>query len=139
MDIEKMAEEYGISSQFRALGHMPYNNTISYMKGSDLLLLIGNGQETEQTGKIFDYLGCKRPVLALASQKGGIADVVRDVEQITLIENENPNKIADAILKFYNTKTNQPIERKNISQYLRVDLTEKLSKIFQNVIENKNT
>jgi glycosyltransferase involved in cell wall biosynthesis len=132
-DIEKMAEEHGISDHFRALGHMPYSNTISYMKGSDLLLLIGNGQETEQTGKIFDYLGCKRPVLALASQKGGIADVVNGVEQITLIENENPNKIAEAIMEFYSNKNNQPLERKNISQYLRVDLTEKLSNIFQDV------
>jgi len=113
---------------------MTYSNTISYMKGSDLLLLIGNGQETEQTGKIFDYLGCKRPVLALASEKGGIADVVSGVEEITLIENKDPNKIADAIMEFYNKKNNQPLERKNISQYLRVDLTEKLSNIFHDVL-----
>ena len=133
-DINKMIEENNLSSQFYPLGYLPYNDTISHMKGSDILLLIGNGQETEQTGKIFDYLGCKQPILALASQKGGIADIVRGVEQITLIENENPNKIADAIMEFYNNKSYQPLERKNISQYLRVDLTEKLTNIFQDVI-----
>jgi glycosyltransferase involved in cell wall biosynthesis len=137
-DINKMVDDCGISSQFQPLGHMSYTDTISYMKGADVLLLIGNGQETEQTGKIFDYLGCKRPVLALASKKGGIADVVKDVEEITLIENENPSKIADAIFEFYNNRSKKPVERENIAKYLRVDLTGELASVFEDVVIKYN-
>jgi len=138
-NINAIVEEKGLNDQFQSLGYIPYMDTISHMKGSDVLLLIGNGQETEQTGKIFDYLGCKRPVLALASEKGGIADVVKGVEEITLIENNNPEKIANAIMTFYNSRSNIPLERKNISKYLRVDLTKRLAEVFENVIKEKKS
>lgn len=125
-----LVDEIGLVDQFESVGQLSYYDTISYMKGANALLLIGSGAETEQTGKIFDYLGCKRPILALASKKGGIADVVNDLDEITLMENEDPIKIADAIYKIYLTQSNLPIERANISKYLRRNLTSELSEVF---------
>ncbi|TKC13069.1 glycosyltransferase family 4 protein [Pedobacter polaris] len=135
-EVSKIAEEAGVIDHFEGVGYMSYLDTIAHMKGSDLLLLIGSGQETEQTGKIFDYLGSKRPILALAAKKGGIADVVNGIDQITLIENKEPEKIADAIEMIYTKRSNKPVERTNISKYLRESLTSELVKVFENVIEN---
>lgn len=133
-EVAKIVDDLALTDQFQSVGYLSYRDTISNMKGSNILLLIGSGQETEQTGKIFDYLGCKRPILALASKKGGIADVVKDIEQITLTENQDPEKIAVAIMEVYKNWSNIPVERANISKYLRESLTEKLSKVFEEVI-----
>jgi hypothetical protein len=107
------------------------------MKGAGILLLIGSGQETEQTAKIFDYLGCKRPILALASEKGGIADVVKDIEKISLVENKDPQRIANVIEEYYCSHSEKLLERENISKYLRENLTMKLAEVFNQVINVK--
>jgi len=133
-DITNIVADNGLSDQFESVGYISYHDTISYMKGSNLLLLIGSGQQTEQTGKVFDYLGCKRPILALAPKKGGIADVVSEIDQVTLIENEDPNTIAEAIEKIYMISSNSDIQRTNISKYLRKSLTFQLSTIFDEVV-----
>ena len=136
-EIEEMVTKIGVVDQFESVGRKSYTETISYMKGAGILLLIGSGQETEQTAKIFDYLGCKRPILALASEKGGIADVVKDIEKISLIENKDSNRIANVMEEYYRTHSKELLERKNISEYLRENLTMKLSEVFNEVISEK--
>lgn len=132
-DVSKIVESIGINTKFESLGYLNYRDTIAYLKGSHLLLVIGSGQETEQTGKIFDYVGCKRRILALASKKSGIANVANNVDNITLIENNNPEKIADAIQEIYLQNICTPIERTNIFKYLRRSLTSELSIVFDEV------
>lgn len=134
-EVNELMAQNDMSSQFQSTGYLSYQETIANMKGSDLLLLIGSGQETEQTGKIFDYMGSKRPVLALAAQKGGIADVVKGIEEITLIENKDPQAIADAVEEFYTKRSKTPVERKNIDQFLRSSLTRELTKVFDSVLQ----
>ena len=136
-DIEEMVEKIGVVDQFESVGRKSYTETISYMKGAGILLLIGSGQETEQTAKIFDYLGCKRPILALASERGGIADVVKDIDKISLIENKDSNIIANVIEDYYHTHSIELLERKNISEYLRENLTMRLSEVFNEVINKE--
>ncbi|GAA4092883.1 glycosyltransferase [Mucilaginibacter panaciglaebae] len=136
-EVNNIVAQTGVSDQFQSTGYLSYHDTISNMKGSDVLLLIGSGQETEQTGKIFDYLGCKRPILALAGQKGGIADVVNGIEETTLIENKDPLHIADAIEKIYNKRSKQPVERTNIDKFLRSSLTGELTKVFDSVLQKQ--
>lgn len=133
-DVIKMVNELEISDQFEALGQLSYYETISYMKGASLLLLIGNGQQTEQTGKIFDYLGCNRPLLALAPRNGGIANVVNDLDQVVLIENEDPQKIAQAISNIYLDGYSINPKMKILTKYLRENLTSELSNVFNEIV-----
>ena len=133
-EIVVMVANAGLSDQFESIGLLSYRDTISNMKGAGILLLIGNGQETEQTGKIFDYLGCKRPILALASKKSGIADVVKDIEEIALVENGDVSNIVSALEHMYHNRSIEPVERDNISKYLRKHLTKDLTAVFDEVI-----
>lgn len=132
-EVIEIAKDTGLTDQSEFLGKLSYRDTISHMKGAGLLLLIGSGIKTEQTGKVFDYLGCKKPILALSPKKGGIADVVRDMNHVILIENENPYKIAEAIEKMYVTSNYSNIQEINSSKYLRKNLTETLSEVFNKV------
>ncbi len=136
-EIEEMVGRIGVVNQFESVGRKSYTETISYMKGAGILLLIGSGHETEQTAKIFDYLGCKRPILALASEKGGISDVVKDIEKISLIENRDSKRIASVIEEYYHAHSKELLERKNISKYLRENITKKLSDVFNDVISEE--
>jgi glycosyltransferase involved in cell wall biosynthesis len=136
-DLNRLVDQVGVRDLFEPVGRKTYHDTISYMKGAGLLLLIGSGQETEQTAKIFDYLGCKRPILALASEKGGIADVVKGVEKISLIENKDASRIAGEIEAYYNAHSNELIERSTISHFQRKEQAKRLANVFDEVLNEK--
>lgn len=53
-------------------GNCSYKDTISYCKGADILLILSTKERCEQTGKIYDYLGCKRKILAISNRNNEI-------------------------------------------------------------------
>lgn len=120
------------------VGTLSYTNTIENMKGADLLLLIGSGDNIEQTGKIFDYLGCKKPVLALANNLGGIADVVRELDHVKLIENGNAQLIAHAIKDIYHSSESILVNDSQLKKYHRSSLTRQLGDLLDTVIASKD-
>ncbi|OPY79862.1 MAG: Glycosyl transferases group 1 [Syntrophorhabdus sp. PtaU1.Bin153] len=130
-EVMRAAARAGIKTQCDFVGQLPYKETISYTKGADLLLLIGGGQRTEQTGKIFDYMGCERPILALASKDSGIGDVARDASNITILENNDDfGAITGAIEAYYTGGQNGSTKSGGSTKYHRRVLTSKLAKVL---------
>lgn len=119
-------------------GNLTYTETIKNMKGADLLLLIGTGDNIEQTGKIFDYLGCKKPVLALANNSSGIADVVREINHVRLIENGNAQLIAHEIEDTFHFPESIVVNDSQLTKYHRSTLTRQLVDLLDNVIADKD-
>lgn len=93
-EVSKLAEQEGVADLMVHIGPLGYTETLAYSLGADVLLLIGGGQLTEQTGKVFDYLGCKKPVLALAPKNGGIAGVLGAVPNAVVLDEADPETIA---------------------------------------------
>jgi len=98
-EVMNLAKDVGVQDLVEFVGPHSYTETLAYAKGADILFLIGGGQKSEQTGKIFDYIGCKRPILALASRDTEIAKIVGEILNAILIENISPETIAAAIEK----------------------------------------
>ena len=130
-----LAKQIGIFKFIEIIGPCSYKNTLAYAKGANLLLLIGGGQKTEQTGKIFDYIGCDRPILALASLDSDIAKVIKKIPYARIFENKNPEIISKAIEEiFYGY---QKVVKTKIVQtdFYRKNLTSKLSGVFDGVFK----
>jgi glycosyltransferase involved in cell wall biosynthesis len=138
-EVIQIAKECSVYEYCEFVGYLSYDETIKNMKGADLLLLIGTGDKIEQTGKIFDYLGCKRPILALANSFGGIYDVVSDLEHVTLIDNKNSNEIAEAIENIFSSPIKNPINEAKLIKYQRSELTMKLANIMDKVIDTEKS
>lgn len=137
-EVLDMAADLGIGNLVKCIGQRSYKESIAFAKGADLLLLIGGGQKSEQTAKIFDYLGCKRPILALARKDGGIAEVVKNSVYAMLIENDKPEEIASAIMEFYNARGRNFDLKADLSKYTRRNLTQVLANIFGEIYDIKN-
>lgn len=83
--LAEICENYGIQDMVRILSYMPKKDLIPYLKGSDCLLLmgfVGENQDIQLTGKIFDYIAVCKPILAIAPEKTDI-DIVLDKEPIS--------------------------------------------------------
>ncbi len=63
------------------LPFQPYRYNLREMMTADALLLyIPSGRNTDSvlTGKIFEYLRCSKPVLAIIPEKGAAAELLRE-------------------------------------------------------------
>jgi glycosyltransferase involved in cell wall biosynthesis len=108
-----------------------------------LLLLVGEYPHSEGvfTGKIFEYLRSKRPILAIVPTNGVAAEVIRNTNSGIIVSHADADEISKSILKLFNLFLKNELKTsfsiKNIDIYSRNNLTEQLSKIFNEIL-NKN-
>lgn len=96
-----ICENYDIQDMVKILPYMPKKDLIPYLKGSDCLLLmgfVGENQDIQLTGKIFDYLAVGKPILAVAPAKTDI-DIVLGKELISseMADPRDIEKIAEKL------------------------------------------
>src|SRR5262249_38340104 len=89
--------------------------------GSDLLLLVGfagPGAEFQVPGKLFEYLGVGRAVLALAPRDSAIADIMaRSGARGEVCDPDNPEQILAAIRRI---ASSEEVEE-NVSRRTRAE------------------
>lgn len=124
-----IAKQEKIEQYCQFLGKKSYQETLEYCKGADILLVIGGEEKCEQTGKIFDYIGCKRPILVLANEESEINVVCKNVKQAYCVRKNDIGKMVDTILKLH--KYTEKVSTESIiEQYTRENLTKQLVEIL---------
>ncbi|TYP96496.1 glycosyl transferase family 4 [Tenacibaculum adriaticum] len=121
-------------------GYVSHNESIELQKMSQiLLLLIPNTKNSKGilTGKLFEYLTAKRPILAIGPEDGDLATILAETNSGTITSFENKMKLKEQILKLYDDFSSRvlSIQSNNIEQFHRKNLTEKLAKIIKNLIQ----
>tara|TARA_R110002126_G_scaffold277560_2_gene423551 strand:+ start:37398 stop:38660 length:1263 start_codon:yes stop_codon:yes gene_type:complete len=119
-------------------GYVPHQKAIQYQKKAQvLLLLIPNVKKSEGilTGKLFEYLTAKRPILALGPEKGDLAEILKITNAGVVIGFDNKEQLTAEILDVYSKfKTgNLEVSSKNIEQFHRKELTKQLSTIIKSL------
>ena len=63
---EQLLRAPGLQGIVRHVGALPRGGALALQRAADVLLLITSRNAGEATGKLFEYLGAERPILALA-------------------------------------------------------------------------
>jgi glycosyltransferase involved in cell wall biosynthesis len=102
------------------------------LKADCLLLIVDESKESSEIvpGKVFEYLGAYRPILALA-QKGAIAEILEETKSGTAVPNQDIDGIKRTFIEnyenfVYHKKDFRPDESK-IKQYERREITRRLA------------
>lgn len=133
-EVISMAQQAGVSESVRFIGPLPHSEALAYAKGAHALLAIGGGHKTEQTGKIFDYIVCGRPILVLAPHDSELARVSREVAFAKVLSNNNPEAIARALRDLYHQNSAGILIRPSPrSKFERRCLAEELAKTLSEV------
>ncbi len=82
-------------------GNVSHEKSIEFQMSSHLLLLIGGGSKYEQTGKIFEYLVARKPILCLIREDSPAAEIIKSTNTGIIISNEDCEKIKNTISQFY--------------------------------------
>lgn len=116
------------------LGYLPHQQVLAMYPSSALLLLILapsiNGQG-DVSGKMFEYMAARRPILALGPEDGNAAEAIKMTGAGVTVGHHDKEEMKNQILHFYaQWKNGEEFQPKDISPYSRLNLTKKLVTIL---------
>ena len=135
----KSIKDYNFEECVEIIDYLPHNAAINQRKKSQILLLLVNNVPNAKgivTGKIFEYLIAKRPVIAIAPIKGDLSTIIKETNSGVVIDFEDKEKLKETILNYYTEYKNGgvKIESDNIEKYHRKKLTEDLSLVIKSIV-----
>ena len=135
-EVIESIQHYKLTSIVEVVDYLPHQDVISFQKSAQVLLLVVNKVPNAKgiiTGKIFEYLQAKRPILAIAPVDGDLAAIINTTDSGTVIDFEDEKTLKKTILELYYAYKNHNLisHSKNIEQYHRKHLTGQLSKIIK--------
>ena len=121
---------------------LSHKESLEELAKANVLLLILSPMDNSSvmTGKIFEYLALRRPILALAPEKSGATKLIKKLKVGEVVNPENKLEIKKTLLKMYQKwlKNDLTIPRVNIEQYERKKLTGNLAELFNKLIEKNS-
>ncbi|PLX02221.1 MAG: glycosyl transferase family 1 [Marinilabiliales bacterium] len=127
-----------LSEKLEIVDYLPHNEVIAEQQSASMLLLLVNDTPNAKlilTGKIFEYLASKRPIICIAPEDGDAAKVIDECEAGKTFGFEEKEK-----LKRYLVESFEKFERgelvaksKNTEIYSREKLTEKMAKTIEEI------
>lgn len=111
--------------------YIPHQEVMEILHESHLLLLLINQVPNAKgivTGKVFEYLQVKRPILALAPTDGDLTKIIDKTQSGKVVEFNDKERLKRTILEYFDDfqRNNMSINSHNIEIYHRKNLTAKL-------------
>ena len=100
--LEKLVCDYGLEGVVRIHDVVRREEALRSQAESQMLLLIGwhdLKERGQHTGKLFEYLGSRRPILAIGGARGVMSEVLEDTR--AGIHALNKEELRDAVVKAY--------------------------------------
>ena len=127
-------KDFGLDNYVKKIDYVPHNEVIKHQKSSKLLLLMVNNTPNAKgivTGKVFEYMASKRPILAIGPKDGDLGEILSKTSTGVVCDYENVENLSSTIWSIF--KDDIKFEN-NISSYSRVELTDKLVSLLNDMI-----
>jgi glycosyltransferase involved in cell wall biosynthesis len=108
---KKIAENHQVENLVSVFSTIPYQAALKSQMEADILLLLLWNHPQERgvyTGKIFEYIGARRPILAIGPEDNVASDLIRDRELGFV--SHNPSEIAEKLSYWIEEKKSTVIE-----------------------------
>ena len=132
-------EEYGLKGIVNVCGNISRDSALKIQQQSQLLLLLLWDEEKEKgvyTGKLFEYLGSRRPIVAVGGGNSIVKDLLAGTSAGSFAENQN--QIEEIITRHYRNYLNDgsvKFEGNNsITDYSYSSIAQKYSDLLNSVI-----
>ncbi|HNX43900.1 MAG TPA: glycosyltransferase [Bacteroidales bacterium] len=128
----------GLEKFVRKIGYLPHKEVIREMQKSQVLLLLVNNTPQAKvilTGKLFEYLAVRRPVLCLGPDDGDAAALLKETnagKNADYSDEISMRKILDEYFSLYLTG-NLDAESRNTGQFSRRELTRRMAEVLNDL------
>jgi len=119
------------------IDYLLHNEVFSHLKKSQVLLLFLNNVPSAKgivTGKVFEYLRAKRPILAIAPVDGDLAEIMEVTNAGNLADFDDSDILKKNIYAYFNAfiEGKLVVNSKEIQKYHRKNLTAQLAELLKN-------
>ncbi len=143
-EVEEMFAGASFSDSIETVSYVPHEKSIEYLMLSDaLLLVVDESKESAEIvpGKVYEYIGVHRPVIAVGPEDGAIARLLNETHAGDIAHQSELQKQADIFEKHYNEwlggeKSYSP-DLDKIKTYERREAAKKLAEIADELINKK--
>ncbi|MBK8911889.1 MAG: glycosyltransferase [Chlorobi bacterium] len=127
----KMATNIGVASALVSTGYVEHQNVPGLLLSSHLLWL-ANYHTASVPGKVYEYMGSGRPILAL-TEKGALTQTLAVYGAATVVPPTDPQAIAEALLDSYHQWKSGTLpegRREAAEEYDQRKLAERLARVL---------
>ena len=136
-EFESLIDKYELRENFNFLGYLSHKESTKVLMKSDLLLLVVDNIPNNKgflTGKIFEYLGCKKNIFAVGPVNGDAHQLIKDSKSGVLLDYNDEAGTYDALLGLYKDWEEKKIRDDfETEKYSRRNLTKELVKVFEEI------
>jgi len=131
--------KYGINEFFIHIPFTPHNEVLHFLKSAQILLLpIDNfdGAKWVLTGKLFEYMASKRPVLCIGPLDGDAASLIKETGIGETFGFDDREGLRNYLINQYNLYLLNELKwegNSNVNKYSRRELTGKLAKLLDEI------
>ena len=134
-EILSTIEKYNLTKYLNNVGYVSHNESVKYQKKAQVLLLIEiDSQDTKAIipGKLFEYMVSNRPIIAIGPSGSDVETIIKQTNTGDYFYYNAKTALKAKILSHFQAFKFGNLEAKpiGVSQYSRVHLTQKLSKIL---------
>ena len=136
-EVRDMLQGSSLHDSIELISYLPHSKSVEELLRSDALLLIvdeaGAGSDEIVPGKVFEYIGAQRPIIALAPE-GAIAELMRETRSGSVAKNQDIPSIQAAFVECYENflyhRPNPEQDREAVKRYDRKEITRQLATLL---------
>jgi glycosyltransferase involved in cell wall biosynthesis len=137
-------QSYGLTPFVHRIPYLPHDEVISEQYKSHVLLLVINNAPNSGlilTGKFFEYMASRRPILCIGPKDGDAAKIIEETQCGFFSGFEETDILKNIMLKLYNDFENGGLQNQgtNITEYSRLKLTERFSGILNSITGSRTS
>lgn len=141
IDFEAVAslKKYGMEPYLTRISYMSHQEVITEQhKASVLLLLVNNTPNARLilTGKLFEYLASRRPIICIGPPDGDAATIIKETHCGAVFDFSETQSLKEEILRlFYDFSTGKKqLPCKGVKQFERKKLTSKMAGVLDKML-----
>ncbi|MEE9349462.1 MAG: glycosyltransferase [Flavobacteriaceae bacterium] len=129
-------KQYNLSNKVTHIDYIKHQAVFAQQQAAQVLILLINNVPSAKgiiTGKIFEYLQAKRPILAIAPNDGDLAEIIKNTNSGMVVSFNDEASLKKSILSLYESYKNNTlaVSSKNIEKYHRKSLTKTLAELLK--------
>lgn len=137
--LTKLIDKEMLAEYFNFTSFLPHKESTKVLQSADVLLLVIDDVPNNEgflTGKIFEYLGCRKPIFAIGPVNGDAHKILRETNSGEMVDYKDIEGAYRLLKRMYEDwKTNYSRFTYEVEQFSRKNLTKKLVEVFEETIK----
>ena len=118
--------------------YLNHKDVIKFQRSSQVLLLVLNNTKNAKgivTGKFFEYLNARRPILAVGPKDGDLATILEETRSGDIVQFNDKDKSKVLVKQYFDSfkENNLVVSSKGIDKYSRRNITAQLAEIMNDI------